>query len=178
MASRGKLIKTKLWLLNLAVVEEKYYFPHFSTVSVPGTLSGRWQVFTILKKNEKSYISWIWVVIWQFICFSSGCDHIEKICWVMGGINSESAKIQNTLIKELKTLSCPKLSGRCTLRPNWYSGSFLFSLFSLVSFGESYCENTNCSNGPTCSLCRKYPCCVQETFLADTCKIEADTWFS
>ena len=42
----------------------------------------------------------------------------------------------------------------------------------LVSFGG----NTNSASSPSCSMCSRYPCCVQETFkfLGETCKVEAD----
>ena len=37
-----------------------------------------------------------------------------------------------------------------------------------------WCSDASC---PTCPLCHRYPCCVHETFLAETCKVEADAWF-
>ena len=37
-----------------------------------------------------------------------------QFVWVVEGINFESAKVQNALVKELKSLLCPKLSQRCT----------------------------------------------------------------
>ena len=40
--------------------------------------------------------------------------------------------------------------------------SLVFSVPSLLSSGETS---------------SRYPCCVQETFLAETCYFEADAWF-
>ena len=64
----------------------------------------------------------------------------------------------------------------CTLRASFCETTVIWHCSgSLVSFGES----TNCGHTchPAAGLRSRYPCVVQETFLAETCKVEADAWF-
>ena len=74
------------------------------------------------------YVLWIWVILWQKYLPFQQLD--IEIGLVVKWINSESAKIQNVLIKELKT-SC-ELSWRFTSLCLWL---VFFSLLKL--FGET-----------------------------------------
>ena len=69
--------------------------------------------------------------VWKIMCSLDVSHHITMylffqghhiyICWVVKGINSKSAKIQNNIVKELKTVSCSNLSQRHTAMSKWCS---------------------------------------------------------
>ena len=54
----------------------------------------------------------------------------------------------------------------------------------LVSLGEStdsvppvsFSETTETNSCLPCTLCSRYPCSIQETYLVETCYVEADAW--
>ena len=119
--------------------------------------------------------------VWKIICFFDMSCHMTihlffqwlhiEIGWVIKGVNSESAKIKNTLIKELKTLSCPELSWRCTSMSNWNSASGLCSLYLF------WCPSVWLPIIVPLQVPCRNPCCVQETLSWDLQKVEADAWF-
>ena len=150
------------------------------------------------KSFDKQY--WLFFCVWEnhlwkIICFLDMSRHLIMylslqwhhidIYWVVEGINSESAKIQNTLIKdsdkELKLYDAVNfLEGAHQCQTDFFSVAgvlcSLLAFFGETTYNAPWRPSVKAS-GPTSSLCRRYPCCAQETFLDETCKVEADACF-
>ena len=125
----------------------------------------------ILLSNKQSCDK-VFIFHWLQCRFTVSTLRLVQFVWVVEGINSASANAQNALIKELKSLSCWKLSRRCTSMSNWYNASGWCCLFPpcILLWNHWYCllasssETTHSASGtgPTCSLfCRFLASCLQ-----------------